>query len=286
VAVIVLERWVECCASYWVLPMCWCLSLVTGAALVFNAHELETESIAMRGLKKRVAKVIEENLIVRCAVVSVVNGPIADWYENAYPIDRPIVVGNIPVVRNGPVNLRSQLNIEPCHLLYMHTGNLVAGRNIHLILDCFARSRHHVVFLGDGYLRKAVQSAALQHPNIHWLSPVDPDLIVGLCLIETHLDLSDRLSSPNKLMEALAAGVPPLCSELVMARQLLGKVADQWVLASPASELSAALERITKQDSERFRAAWPGLQSWDEEVQPLLQAYAGLGRVRAAKVIP
>ena len=106
------------------------------------------------------------------------------------------------------------------------------------------------------------------------MPPVAPELLVahvregdvGLCLIERQSSLSDRLSSPNKLMEALAAGIPPLCSDLVEARRLLADAADEWILTDPPSMLLPALERITKADCARFAASWRGVPSWDEDV--------------------
>lgn len=270
--------------NLWVLPMCWLLSRATGAALVYNAHELETETIRLTGIKQRVAKVIESRLIGGCSIVSVVNEPIADWYECAYPIPRPIVVGNVPVDNPVPVRLREQLGVADSELLYVHTGHLADGRNIPVILASFARCDHHVVFLGEGPHSSQVLAASAEHSNIHWLPPVEPDEIVshlrdadvGLCLIETHLDLSDHLSSPNKLLEALAAGIPALCSDLVEARRLMGPLAEDWILGDPVKELSSALARITKSDVGAFRDAWPGLPPWHEEVTPLVEAYQRL----------
>lgn len=270
--------------NVWLLPLCWLLSRTTGASLVYNAHELETETLTMQGLKQRAAKSIESRLITKCSLVSVVNNSIANWYEREYSIPGPVVVGNVPVVEDAEVGVREALAVAPYEMLYIHTGNLVDGRNIPLILSTFSSSPHHVVFLGDGYLRKAVLAASAMHTNIHWLPPVEPDLIVahvreadvGLCLIENQLDLSDRFSSPNKLLESLAADVPPLCSELVEARILLGPLADRWILSDPTTQLVAALTRIGKADVEQFKSEWPGATTWQLEVEPLVAAYRDL----------
>ena len=270
--------------NVWLLPLCWLLSRKSGAPLVYNAHELETEIDLMVGPKQKAAKFIESRLIGRCSLVSVVNEPIADWYEHEYAIERPIVVGNAPVFASADVRLRERLGVGSNEMLYIHTGNLVIGRNIPLILAAFSSSPHHVVFLGDGYLRENVLSAATDHPNIHWLPTVPHDLVVahvkeadvGLCLIDIQLDLSDRLSSPNKLLEALAADRPALCSDLVEARRLMGRLADKWILSEPEIELANALERITKADVEAFTSEWPGMPTWDEGVKPLVAAYGRL----------
>lgn len=276
---------VVACHNIWVLPMCWALAKITRAELVYNCHELETEAVAMVGLKQKIAKFFERRLVGSCALVSVVNESIADWYEAEYPqIARPIVVGNVPIVRDAWVDLRGKLGVSDDEMLYIHTGYVDAVRNIPLIVATFERSRHHVVFLGDGPLRSMIEESGRRHANIHWLPPVEPDLIVahtreadvGLCLIEIERDLSDRMASPNKLLEALAANTPALCSDLIEARRLLGAHADAWILHDPEAELSGALERISKADVRAFRANWRGTTTWDEEVKELVSAIAGL----------
>lgn len=278
--------------NVWVLPMCWVLSRRVGAKLIYNAHELETEAIAMTGVKQRVAKIFENALVRHCALVSVVNEPIADWYESTYHIPRPVVVGNVPVVVDADTRLRERLNIPIDEMMYIHTGHLVDGRNIPLILSVFSQSSNHVVFLGDGPHRESIVEAGQRHRSIHWLAPVPPDLIVahvreadvGLCLIDEQQSLSDRLSSPNKLLEALAADIPALCSNLVEARRLLGDHADQWILMDPEKKLAAAVQEIGKADCKRFRSTWRGVRTWDQEVAPLTAGIAALmGSARSAR---
>lgn len=272
--------------NVWVLPMCWLLSRRTGAQLAYNAHELETESVAMHGVKKLAARLIESRLIRRCGLVSVVNEPIADWYESTYDIPRPVVVGNVPVVTDAKAGLRASLGVRDDEMLYVHTGHLVDGRNIPLILRAFSASPHHVVFLGDGPYRQSVEDAGALHPSIHWMAPVHPDLIVahvreadvGLCLIERQTSLSDRLSSPNKLMEALAAGIPALCTDLVEARRQMGGQADRWILTDAEKQLPGALNSIGQADCRRFGEAFVGVAPWEEEVARLTHAVEQLVR--------
>jgi glycosyltransferase involved in cell wall biosynthesis len=267
--------------NVWVLPLAWSLSRYGRAPLIYNAHELETETSGRRGLKKRAAKLVESRLIRKCAVVSVVNDSISDWYEREYTIERPVAVRNVPVARHESVGLRERLGVSPDDMLYVHTGHLTIGRNIPLVLETFAKSAHHVVFIGNGPLQPDVTAAAAASPNIHWLPSVSHDLVVahvreadaGLCLIEVQMDLSYRLATPNKLLEALVAGTPALCSDMVEARRLLGDLAADWVLADPTHDLAAALERIGKGDVERFRARWRTELTWDDEVAPLIAAY-------------
>mgnify|MGYP002351640297 CR=1 FL=1 len=276
----------------WALPLCRLIAMFKGADLVYNCHELETESHGMTGLRQRLAKIVESYNIRACTVVSVVNQPIADWYAKEYGIS-PVVVGNIPVaVRSDETaaDLKARLVVPDDALLYVHTGHLIEVRNIPLIVEVFSSSRHHVLFLGNGHPREPhvmelVAAASRAHSNIHWMPAVPHERIVdtirsadiGLCLIEGHVDLSDRLSSPNKLFEYLAADLPPLCSDLPIARWELGELADTWILHEPARDLPTAVEQLTSADVAQFQQQWGGLRTWNQEVAALLAAYKSLG---------
>ena len=126
------------------------------------------------------------------------------------------------------------------------------------------------------------------HPNIHLLPIVPPDEVVsvtrgadaGLCVIE-YVSLSDRLSTPNKLMEAWVAGIPPLSSDLIEARRLLGPVlSETWVLADPERELGEALDRIGEKEIAEFAEHWHRVPDWDEQVTDLVEAYGEALRQR------
>lgn len=268
--------------NVYVLPLAYHLSKRTGAVLAYNAHELETETIGAKGVKQKIAKFLERRYIGRADVVSVVNEPIGEWYSEHYPGLKPVVLTNAPVDGGGTVNLREQLRIPEGELLYIHVGFLMEGRSIPLILKAFAATPNaHVAFLGDGYLRPEVERAAASAHNIHLLPLVPPEQVVsvvrgadaGLCLIE-YVSLSDELSTPNKLMECLAAGIPPLCSDMLEARRRLGPgLAETWILSSPEEQLEEALARISAADVAKFTEQPPGVPSWDSQVVDLVEAY-------------
>ena len=158
-----------------------------------------------------------------------------------------------------------------------------------MILRTFEQVQNaHVVFVGAGALLPEVERAAATHPNIHRLPPMEPDQVlamtrgadVALCLIESGC-LSHRMSTPNKMMEAFAAGVPALCSPLSEARRYLGDQADTWVLEDPQRELVSALERITRKDIAAFIA--PTIPTWEEGATRLREAYERALAARARR---
>ena len=208
-----------------------------------------------------------------------VNESIAQWYRDTYPGVDPVVVTNAPTGAEGVIDLHTQLGIPQEAILYLHSGYLAPGRNIPLILSAFQQvTSAHVVFVGSGALLPEVERAAAEHSNIHHLPPVEPDQVlamtrgadVALCLIESGC-LSHRMSTPNKMMEAFAAGVPALCSPLSEARRYLGDQADTWVLEDPERDLVPALESITREDIEAFTA--PTIPTWEEGAARLREAY-------------
>ena len=265
--------------NLFLLPLAHALARRTGAVFAYNAHELETETVGSAGLRQRLQRAIERHYIHRADVVSVVNESIAQWYREAYPGVDPVVVTNAPTGAEGVIDLRARLGIPEEALLYLHSGYLAPGRNIPLILRAFEQvTSAHVVFVGSGTLLPEVERAAASHPNIHHLPPVEPDQVlamtrgadVALCLIESGC-LSHRMSTPNKMMEAFAAGVPALCSPLAEARRYLGDQAPAWVLEDPERDLASALRHITRDDIDAFEA--PRIPTWEEGAARLRKAY-------------
>ena len=265
--------------NLFLLPLAHALARRTGAVFAYNAHELETETVGSAGLRQRLQRAIERHYIHRADVVSVVNESIAQWYREAYPGVDPVVVTNAPTGADGVIDLRARLGIPKEALLYLHSGYLAPGRNIPLILRAFEQvTSAHVVFVGSGALLPEVERAAASHPNIHHLPPVEPEQVlamtrgadVALCLIESGC-LSHRMSTPNKMMEAFAAGVPALCSPLAEARRYLGDQAPAWVLEDPERDLASALRHITRDDIDAFEA--PRIPTWEEGAARLRKAY-------------
>lgn len=265
-----------------VLPLAARLAKRSGAVLVYNPHELESETDTKKGIKRWIARWIEHRYIHRAGVVSTVNGSIADWYAGCYRITRPVVVMNVPVDNGSTSTLRDQLGLTEEDMLYVHTGNLGSGRNIPLIVREFELRPHlHVLFLGDGPLRELITAAVERCPNIHSLPPVDPYSVVGqlrgadvgLCLMETGRSLNMRYATPNKLFEALFAHTPSLVSNLVEARAILGELSNTWMLEHPEQQLGEALDRISKDDVSDFRSNWKGAAGWEQQVAPLVEAY-------------
>ena len=272
-----------------VLPVCYLLSRRCRAKLIYDTHELETETVATRGLQGVIFKCIERLLITKCDAIFVVNESIADWYRKRYPGVRPVIIRNIPRIeeREQPAGLRDLLSIPAGKLLFIHVGHLVKGRNIQAILAAFSSlaAEAHIIFLGQGEFEERVRAYCARYPNIHWLTPVPPDQVVryvaacdvGLCLIEPGC-LSYKLSLPNKAFEYIKAGIPFFFTDLPEVNRLLGSSFDEWRIGEPARDLRGAVSRLTVTAVAEAKASLAAfcLPPWDEEAKAMVDAYASL----------
>ncbi|WP_314146310.1 glycosyltransferase [uncultured Leifsonia sp.] len=268
-----------------VLPVCAALARRHRATLVYDTHELETETVASRGLQQRIFKVLERRLIRSCALVLTVDESIAQWYRDAYPGVDPVAVRNVPEVKEMPaVDVKAVLGIPQNRILYSHVGRITEGRSIEQILDAFAGPGDgpHVVFIGDGPLRSRVEQLAARNARIHWIPSVPGDEVVGyvrgcdagLCLIEPTC-LSYELSLPNKAFEYALAGRPFLYTPLPEIVALVGDELPGWAIADPAGELTGAVDRLDSSavDAGQHRLTGRRWPTWDGEAERMIDAY-------------
>lgn len=254
----------------------------TGAPLIYDAHELETERNGLNGFRQTLNRWVERRLIRECDGVMVVSDSIADWYVRTYRIPRPAVVRNIPEVRGessspNPRLWRDRFGIPADHLIFIYQGGLFRGRRIEQLLRVFAQasSDRHVVFMGYGELEPLVRAAAVRQPNIHYAAAVKPDQVlrhtagadVGMVGVE-NVCLSYYFSLPNKLMEYLLAGLPALMPEYPEMVGVAQQTGCGWTVGESDSDWLAAVNRVdwpaVRAGKLQARAA-AGCFSWREE---------------------
>jgi glycosyltransferase involved in cell wall biosynthesis len=274
-----------------VLPLAVALARRHRARLIYDTHELETETLAARGLRRPLLQWLERLLIGRVDGISVVSPGIAEWYRRAYRVGDILVARNLPKVRPGMDHstrsnrLREKFGIGPGELLCLYQGVLGPGRRIDHFLRLFAgmpRDRH-VVFMGFGPWQERVQAAAATCPNIHHFPAVRPEEVlehtasadVGLCGVENAC-LSYYLSLPNKLFEFLAVGVPPLVPDFPEMREIVRRHRCGWVVGEDDADWSRAVLELNRDDIEdRRRQALKAASvlTWDRDEEGLLAWY-------------
>jgi len=279
------------CHSLAVLPLCVRLAKRHRARLVYEPHELETETAYCRGARKWLMRRLERKLIRHVDLTIVVGGEIARWYEATYRLPRVEVVRNVPSLTGDPgvVDLRSRFGLTQADLLFVYSGGLFHGRRVEQFIRIFRdlpRDRH-VVFMGFGPLTGLVEQAAKTHANIHFLPSVPPRQVlahlrgadVGLSGVE-NLCLSYYLSLPNKQFEYLHAGLGAIVPDFPEMSKLVAGTGAGWVVKEDTDAAWANMIRSLRPKDMAIGKA-KALQAaqehtWEHETSRLIEAYADL----------
>lgn len=234
------------------------------------------------------------------AVVTV-NKPIADHLARTWPLDaRPVVLLNCQPRRTLPEHrpdlIRQATGIPPDRRVVLFLGRLGRERGLEEAAEAIRRLNDAaLVLLGFGpwadRLRERDRDPGFDgrhftlpavHPDevVAWSASADATLVA----VPAN-SLNQRLSTPNKFWESLAAGTPVVVGrDLVVMREIvererLGTVADpadpedlaralREILELPEAERSAMRERCLAACRERY--------NWETAVRPYLELVRSL----------
>lgn len=283
--------------SLGLLPLGVFLKYLWNARLVYDAHELETETNGAGGFRKKLAKWLERRLIKQVDITMVVSESIADWYASTYNIQRPLVVLNSPYLRalKKNNNFREKLGIRKDQIILLYQGGLAEGRGVHLILDAFKRRQDDkvvAVFMGYGGLQQVIQKSAEQHRNIFFYPAVAPQVVLdytasadfGVHLIQNTC-LNHNYCMPNKLFEYAMAGLPVLVSNMKDMSELVSKHQMGAVISDfSAPGINRAIDNFLLQDlafmkTNAYRVACE--HAWEVQEQKMFTAYQSIGLTAA-----
>jgi glycosyltransferase involved in cell wall biosynthesis len=266
---------------------------MTGAPLIYDAHELETEAYGIGSFERRLSRWTERLLIRWVDRVVTVCDSIADWYEEEYGVELPDVVKNVPDwdldLISSSDTLRLQFRIPEDALIFLYQGGLSPGRGIHAALKAFGRLHpdRHLVLMGFGVLEDEIRKVSAASDYVHFREAVPPNELaeytssadIGLCLIEP-VCLSNYFCLPNKLFEYIGSGIPVIVSDLPEQRALIEAYDCGWVVGDDENALGELLASIDRDAVNRkatgVRAARRSL-SWSKEAEILKNCYRALG---------
>lgn len=280
-----------------------------GGRLVYDSHELFTESGATANLPggmRYVLRRLEGEWARRADATLTVNDSIAAVMRDQMGVE-PVVVRNCarpPGDQPSPLRERIGATGDP---VVLYHGSLAVGRGLEQLIAAAEQpemSRRRLVIMGFGPLRPrivALAEASAARDRIHLLPPVAPEQVttwvggadVAAMPIEPDT-LNHRLSSPNKLFEAIAAGVPVVGPDFVEFRRVvedprrgpLGRLhpdhqpasiarAIDDVLSLPVDELQAMRDRCAAAAAERW--------NWIAEGRRLVATYGELSALGAPR---
>ncbi len=267
----------------------------TGAKLVYDSHELQTERNRMTKWWRRWAAWNEKRWLPYANAMIVASPSWIDINREKYGKvpDPSVSIINTPELEfiDQPQDLRGELDIPADVPILLYQGSIQENRGIEPAIDAITLlPRAVLVVVGYGYHRPVLEADVRKRgltdrvkffgpiPNeelLGWTAAAD----IGLCNI-VNSSLSYYTSLPNKLFEYIIAGIAVIGSDSpeigrIVQEEGVGEVCDP---VDPEGLANAT--RTILQDLDRYRTATKAAAqkyNWSIEEQKLLGIYAGLG---------
>ncbi len=258
----------------------------TRCRLVYDSHELFTETAGHRWWQRAILRRRERRLIGRADAVITVNPIIADELKRRYSLP-----ATPAVVYNGPLSCRgvpAQDN-SPMRLLYQ--GGFLGNRGLETLISVMGEFRGRCELTLQGWgpleadLRRRVDQSGLGD-IVRFLPAAAPEDLVETAakhdvgvIVHRANSLNNKYSSPNKLFDYMGAGLAVLASDLPFLRSVLeqeecGLLFDpevEGLLTRSISELCDDREAVARMKARSAEACVK--YSWNEQVRVLVSAY-------------
>lgn len=228
------------CHSVAALPACVALKKATGARMVYDTHELETETAVAVGFRRPLYKLIERRALKHIDHTFTVTRTIEDWYRRTYGLTAIDTLYNFPsqvqsIARYDKHYFQAKFGLTDGARIFLYQGVLGHGRGLETLAEVFRKEYvpddARLVILGYGALEAQAKSWARQSDRIFYHPAVSPNELagltnaadVGLALTSGTECLSYYYSAPNKIFQYWHAGVPVIASPLPEHRGFLAR---------------------------------------------------------------
>ena len=254
------------------LPVAIELAGRAAAPFVYDARDLYAEGNNIARLPRPMRALFarrERSWARRAAAVLTVNASLAEELERRLGIPRPAVVLNAQAPwtppQPRPDRIRNALSLPAGTPIILYHGGFMRDRGLPEAIAAIRQpglEKAHLVLMGSGPLEPevvALAAAPEQRGRLHVLPPVPPaELLEWVASADVGImpnqprTINERLSTPNKLFECLAAGTPVVSSDFPERRRIIAGDPDGPLGAlcdptDPAS-IGAALRSILDLD--------------------------------------
>ncbi|MBW4933780.1 glycosyltransferase family 4 protein [Marinobacter sp. F4206] len=274
-----------------VLPTSWLAARLSGARLVYDAHEISSGREGYRKIGRMVA-CLEGAIMPRAAGSITTTDARAKFFARAYGMERPIVLQNRPrLTKVGRGNrIREELSLDEDWPIVLYQGGLQPGRGLLRLVEVTKDvPGAYFVFVGGGSqadeLEQRTKELGLEDrvkfiPTVplqdlpYYTASAD----IGVQPIENTC-LNHFTTDSNKLFEYVVARIPVVASALPEIAQVIRKY-DLGVLVKPgdSEDLADAINRLVKDPGLRKRyssnAETAANQlNWEEQEGSLVELY-------------
>jgi glycosyltransferase involved in cell wall biosynthesis len=265
---------------------------------VYDAHELYPEISTLSAGEARVWRAVERRLIRRADRVVTVCESIADELVARYGVDEPLVLLNCPPLTGlaeGGSSLRERLGLDDVtEPIVLYQGGFAPNRGLpELVRAAGLLDEGILVLMGwgslEGELRQLTARLGLER-RVRFAAPVPRSALVecaagadvGVIPYEP-VGLNNTYSTPNKLFDFMAAGLPIVASDLPELARFVGSLGIGVTFPRVTPELiSAAIESVLADDEAARQMGANGRKAsrtfcWEVESAKLVAMYSGLG---------
>ncbi|WP_159266013.1 glycosyltransferase [Pseudomonas monteilii] len=238
------------------LPTAWLAKLLTGAKLVYDAHEISTSREGYVQFKKTVA-LVEKYLIPRAAAVITTTDTRAKYLARLYKVSRPLTLQNRPRFVESVKSriLHEQLGLAEEWPIVLYQGGIQSGRGLEKLVRCAKQFEPcYVVLIGGGRLtqklfdiRESLELQSVVHfiptvalselPNYTAAADIAVQPIENTCFNHFSTD-------SNKLFEYIIAGVPSVATNFPEIRKIINE--HQAGVLIPDNDDAALVEAVNK----------------------------------------
>ena len=273
------------------LPTAWLAARLSGARLVYDAHEISTSREGYTSFRKLVG-LVEKALMPRADGTITTTEARAKFFARAYGIARPLVLQNRPREQRSQASerIRQELQLSEPWPIVLYQGGVQQGRGLERLARVAAQvPQAYFVFIGggrlDASLRRIAQELEIEErvrfiPTVALadLPSYTASADIGVQPIENTC-LNHYTTDSNKLFEYVQAGLPLIASDLPEIRRIV-RQHDLGLLVpeSDSEALAGALRRLVGDAqlrvhyASRARAAAPTL-SWEVQEHLLVDLY-------------
>ena len=127
--------------NVFLIPLAIYFKYLHSCKIIYDTHELETEAISVKGVKKIIAKFFEKIFIKKFDHIFVTSNEISNWYKKKYKIENISTIFNCLSYKKfiNSNYLRKKFKIKKNEKIFIYLGALSHGRGIDIILNTFSK---------------------------------------------------------------------------------------------------------------------------------------------------